>query len=267
MAARRVRGRGGSPGTSPRLDQVRVLAHPLRLRLYELFALAPRTTKQAALELGQPPTRLYHHVAALERVGLLRLRETRQNRGTTEKYFEAATDGLAAAPESAKSTAHASDAARRRRGAAAARPGRGARGARRGGAADHAALGALVLDRAREEFVRVMGALAPDAGPAQSPILARLVVCASASVQARVRREVMAFLRRLGTLGKALPTRPDAPRWAVTLALMPSPAGRAALDPAAPATGRRTAAQRRPARTTARRPVRAGAGPAKVRRP
>src|ERR1051326_7711550 len=71
------------------LDQVRALAHPLRLRLLELFARQPRTAKQAAEVLGEPPTRLYHHVAALERAGLIRLKETRQNRGTTEKYYEA----------------------------------------------------------------------------------------------------------------------------------------------------------------------------------
>jgi len=67
------------------LEQVRALSHPLRLRLLELFKLQPRTAKQAAEVLGEPPTRLYHHVAALERAGLIRLRETRQNRGTTEK--------------------------------------------------------------------------------------------------------------------------------------------------------------------------------------
>src|SRR5436305_2339439 len=70
------------------LEQMRALSHPLRLRLLELFAERPRTTKQAAEALGEPTTKLYHHVAALERAGLVRLRETRQNRGTTEKYFE-----------------------------------------------------------------------------------------------------------------------------------------------------------------------------------
>src|SRR5205809_1154808 len=49
------------------LTQVRALAHPLRLRLIELFASGPLTAKQAAQKLGQPPTRLYHHVATLER--------------------------------------------------------------------------------------------------------------------------------------------------------------------------------------------------------
>src|SRR5262245_11195131 len=74
-----------SPGLG--LERVRALAHPLRLRLVELFAAGPLTAKQAAEKRGQPPTRLYHHVATLERAGLLRLKETRQVRGATEKYF------------------------------------------------------------------------------------------------------------------------------------------------------------------------------------
>jgi DNA-binding transcriptional ArsR family regulator len=70
------------------LVMVRAMAHPLRLRLLEIFAERPCTTKQAAERLGEAPTRLYHHVAALERAGLVRLRETRPVRGATEKYFE-----------------------------------------------------------------------------------------------------------------------------------------------------------------------------------
>jgi DNA-binding transcriptional ArsR family regulator len=72
------------------LDQLRALAHPLRLRMLELFAEEPRTTKQVAQLLGEPPTKLYHHANALERVGLLRLSKTRQNRGAIEKWYEAA---------------------------------------------------------------------------------------------------------------------------------------------------------------------------------
>src|SRR3954465_12508415 len=77
----------GAPPLAPSIAEMRALAHPLRLRILELFADAPRTTKQVADLLGQPPTRLYHHVAALERAGLLQLRETRKNRGTTEKWY------------------------------------------------------------------------------------------------------------------------------------------------------------------------------------
>ena len=74
--------------TMKSLEQVRILAHPLRLRLLEHFALGPMTTRQVAEKLGVPATRLYHHVNALEAVGLIRLKETRPVRGTIEKYYE-----------------------------------------------------------------------------------------------------------------------------------------------------------------------------------
>lgn len=76
------------------LDQLRALAHPLRLRMLELFAEGPRTTKQVAQQLGEPPTKLYHHANALERAGLLRLSKTRQNRGAIEKWYEATSDTI-----------------------------------------------------------------------------------------------------------------------------------------------------------------------------
>src|SRR4051812_23594006 len=78
----------GAPPLQANVAGLRALAHPLRLRILELFAEAPRTTKQVAELLDQPPTRLYHHVAALERAGILRLKETRKNRGTVEKWYE-----------------------------------------------------------------------------------------------------------------------------------------------------------------------------------
>ncbi len=71
------------------LDQVKVLADPLRIRILEQLCTEERTTKQVAKLLGEKPTKLYHHVDALERVGLIRLARTRQNRGTTEKYYMA----------------------------------------------------------------------------------------------------------------------------------------------------------------------------------
>src|SRR5262245_16404794 len=69
------------------LEQIRVLADPLRLRILEELCTEERTTKQVAQRLGEKPTKLYHHVEALERVGLIRLARTRQNRGTIEKYY------------------------------------------------------------------------------------------------------------------------------------------------------------------------------------
>jgi len=48
--------------------------------------------------LGQPPTRLYHHVAALERMGLVRLTRTQQRRGALEKYYQAVARTFSADP-------------------------------------------------------------------------------------------------------------------------------------------------------------------------
>ena len=71
------------------LDQVKVLADPLRIQILEGLCGEARTTKQVAQRIGEKPTKLYHHVEALERVGLIRLSRTRQNRGTLEKYYQA----------------------------------------------------------------------------------------------------------------------------------------------------------------------------------
>jgi DNA-binding transcriptional ArsR family regulator len=76
---------------------MRILADPLRLRILELFC-EERTTKQVAGILEQPPTRLYHHVAALERVGLIRLARTQPRRGALEKYYLAVAKTFSADP-------------------------------------------------------------------------------------------------------------------------------------------------------------------------
>lgn len=88
--------RAGVPGSDEpaSLDQLRALAHPLRLRMLELFTEGPRTTKQVAQLLGEPPTKLYHHANALERAGLLRLSKTRQNRGAVERWYEVARNTI-----------------------------------------------------------------------------------------------------------------------------------------------------------------------------
>ena len=80
------------------LEQIKVMADPLRLRLLEHFCKNEMTTKQVAEELGEKPTRLYHHVDALERVGLIRLTRTRQTRGTVEKYYQAVARMIKAEP-------------------------------------------------------------------------------------------------------------------------------------------------------------------------
>jgi DNA-binding transcriptional ArsR family regulator len=93
MAKREPPGQGQKPPeqadvyTLTDLEQVKVLADPLRVRILEALGPGEFTTKQVAQQLGEKPTRLYHHVEALERVGLVRLSRTQQVRGTVEKYY------------------------------------------------------------------------------------------------------------------------------------------------------------------------------------
>jgi len=234
--------RARRPGLA-HLEQVRVLAHPLRLRLYELFALAPRTTMQAATELGQPPTRLYHHVAELERVGLVRLRETRPNRGAVEKYYEAAHQSLAApAPRGIRLKAGRLD--------------RASAGQLR----DTVALGALVLDRTREEFVRALGAIDEGCDPLELPLLARIVVGTKPEHLVRVRKVVKKCLERLMALGGSREVRPGETPWAITLAMIP------AGDSALPAPARGASRDHAPGRAAAPAP-RSRSDKPRVRRP
>src|SRR5215471_18407018 len=88
-------------------QELRALAHPLRLRLLEEFAGSPRTTMQVAAALGEPPTRLYHHVNALERAGILKLARTRRMRGPLKNvahlvFEEARSDLLAVLADPSK---------------------------------------------------------------------------------------------------------------------------------------------------------------------
>lgn len=81
------------------LKQVKALADPLRQSVLGAFCGEPKTTKQVAEGLGEKPTKLYHHVERLERVGLLKLVEKRQNRGTVEKYYQAVGKKFAVHPK------------------------------------------------------------------------------------------------------------------------------------------------------------------------
>jgi len=179
------------------LAQVRALSHPLRLRLMELFALKPRTTMQAAEALGQPPTRLYHHVAALEGAGLVRLRETRAKRGTTEKYYEATPAVL-----------DHSD----------------LRGALRspGGRRDLSALGVLVFDQARNELIQ---ALAKGLGePPRTLFAVRGVAHMTRAEAQRLARRLHAVLkteRARRKRARAAGARRSRQRYALTVAMVP----------------------------------------------
>ena len=72
------------------LEQLRAIADELRLRILDHLAHAPLTVTQLGERLGVAPAKAHYHVRELERVGLVRLVATRENRGILEKYYRAA---------------------------------------------------------------------------------------------------------------------------------------------------------------------------------
>jgi DNA-binding transcriptional ArsR family regulator len=71
------------------LEQVRLLADPLKLRIIRSFAEGPKTTREVADQLGENLTRLYRHVDALFDAGLIEITSERKKRGTVERTFQA----------------------------------------------------------------------------------------------------------------------------------------------------------------------------------
>jgi DNA-binding transcriptional ArsR family regulator len=69
-------------------EEMRAISDPLRSRILAVLGRGAMTTLQVARELGEKPTRLYHHVDILERAGLIRLVREQPKRGTVERYLE-----------------------------------------------------------------------------------------------------------------------------------------------------------------------------------
>ena len=156
--------------------------------MMELFAETPKTTKQVAALLGEPPTRLYHHVTALERAGLLVLKETRQNRGAVEKWYVGVAQRLQSSDKGARS-----------------------RASRR-------AVAATVLEQAKQEIASI------PAGAKESALLARIVVAMPKRRVAAVRKRLYETIRAMREdLGpeEGEKSSTDCERWAITLAFAP----------------------------------------------
>src|SRR6516162_2747016 len=70
------------------IEQLRAVADMLRLRIFEVLQQRPMTVTQWGEELGEAPAKVHYHVRELEKVGLLRLVETREKGGILEKYYQ-----------------------------------------------------------------------------------------------------------------------------------------------------------------------------------
>jgi DNA-binding transcriptional ArsR family regulator len=81
-----------------RLETVRVLADPLRLRIIEAMAGRldhPWSVKELARALGEPPTKLYYHVNLLEEHGILVVTGSRLVSGIVEKRYQLVAANIA----------------------------------------------------------------------------------------------------------------------------------------------------------------------------
>ena len=72
-----------------RMETVKLVASPLRLRLLDLLAGEPRTVKELAATLAVGPTKLYYHLNLLVEHGLVRVASTRVVSGIIEKRYQA----------------------------------------------------------------------------------------------------------------------------------------------------------------------------------
>jgi predicted ArsR family transcriptional regulator len=89
-----------SPGTIRIIDSadaIKAIADPLRVRLLQLLMVSIDRTwsvKEMAAELGQPVTKLYHHVKLLETADLIRDVDTRIVSGIVEHRYRACQRSL-----------------------------------------------------------------------------------------------------------------------------------------------------------------------------
>ena len=174
-------------------QELRALAHPLRLRLLEEFAGSPRTTMQVAAAMGEPPTRLYHHVNALERAGILKLARTRQVRGTTEKYYEVAKKSFGAVA-----------------GDQVTGPMKGSL----------KSLAYMMFEEARSDLLAAIADSSKISAEA-APVALRMLLTVSPAQVASVRKKLVALLRSIRKECRRQPPAEDALRWALTVAFAP----------------------------------------------
>lgn len=78
------------------IEQLRGVADPLRIRIFEALTQRAMTATQVGEELGLPAPKAHYHVRELERLGLVKLVETRERGGILEKYYRAVARNLIA---------------------------------------------------------------------------------------------------------------------------------------------------------------------------
>ncbi len=68
-------------------SQIKAYVHPTRIAILRMLVNKKRTVSNVAKELGVHPANITHHFKLLEKVGLIRLVETRDIGKNIEKYY------------------------------------------------------------------------------------------------------------------------------------------------------------------------------------
>lgn len=76
------------------LETLRAVSDPLRMQIVELLLSEKQTVKQVAEKLGLAPSKLYYHFNALEKMGLIKVMETRMVANMLEKSFQAVASSI-----------------------------------------------------------------------------------------------------------------------------------------------------------------------------
>ena len=81
------------------LEQMRAVADDLRRRIVDSLSARAMTVTQLGDSLDIAPAKAHYHVRELERVGLVKLVETREKGGVLEKYYRTIAKMLAVSPD------------------------------------------------------------------------------------------------------------------------------------------------------------------------
>ncbi|HJU65156.1 MAG TPA: helix-turn-helix domain-containing protein [Gemmatimonadaceae bacterium] len=154
------------------LEQARILANPLRVRLLREFVDEPRTTMQVAERLGEKAPKLYRHVQALVDAGLLQPKGERKKRGTTERYLQAVA---------ARFEVDASIFASAGRGTGASGPGR--------------QLTQMIRTLFANTEEELLAHCADPSSEEEPPVVARILVRGSPAEVARIQRHIMSIVQ------------------------------------------------------------------------
>jgi DNA-binding transcriptional ArsR family regulator len=71
------------------VDQQKLIANALRIKILHLLKEEPLTAKQVAVRLNKTPGSVHYHIQLLHKGGIVDLVETRENGGIIEKYYKA----------------------------------------------------------------------------------------------------------------------------------------------------------------------------------